>query len=187
MNKNLLSILILPTAFLSTQANAVEYIENGVGVVEINGRVIASPKCELQAIAPIQLPNIQINDFTNTNLANIEEGQINIHFENCTNELENIKLRVQNQGKSTLENKVVGNNPSNVSIAILNTDKAILDLSQENPAAFKTNINQHNDSASYTFFANYKKPDQEEATAGQIKASLNFDVIYSDVADDKNS
>lgn len=37
--------------------------------------------------------------------------------------------------------------------------------------------------ASYKFYANYKKPDNIEATPGKVITSLNFDVIYSDVAD----
>lgn len=182
--KSILSIFILSTAFLSTQSNATEYEKNSVGIVNIKGQITATPSCILQPIAEIQLPNVQENNFTLSNLANVEAKEINIIFENCTQELNNIKLRVQNQGKSTLENTVISkDNGSNVSVAILDTTGSEIDLAQENNTQFKAKIDQVTHMASYKFYANYKKPDNIEATPGKVITSLNFDVIYSDVAD----
>lgn len=114
----------------------------------------------------------------------MEAKEINIIFENCTQELNNIKLRVQNQGKSTLENTVISkDNGSNVSVAILDTTGSEIDLAQENNTQFKAKIDQVTHMASYKFYANYKKPDNIDATPGKVITSLNFDVIYSDVAD----
>ncbi|MBG5969606.1 fimbrial protein [Proteus sp. G2639] len=184
MKKSILSIFILSTAFLSTQSNATEYEKNSVGIVNIKGQITATPSCILQPIAEIQLPNVQENNFTFSNLANVEAKEINIIFENCTQELNNIKLRVQNQGKSTLENTVISkDNGSNVSVAILDTTGSEIDLAQENNTQFKAKIDQVTHMASYKFYANYKKPDNIDATPGKVITSLNFDVIYSDVAD----
>ncbi|WP_157926007.1 fimbrial protein [Proteus columbae] len=183
MKKNLLSIFILSTTFLSAQSNAVEYKDDIGGSVDISGRVTTSLKCTLQPIAPVRLLPVQSNNFTETHLANVDSQSIEIIFSNCDDSLRNIKLEVKNQGRSTLQNTTTtDNNGSNVSVAILDTDGNIIDLSQDNPLALKTNIDQEQRTANYTFAANYKKPEDTEATPGIVTASLNFDVIYSDVA-----
>ncbi|MBI6337465.1 fimbrial protein [Proteus sp. DFP240708] len=181
MKKNLLSMLILSTSFLSTQSNAVEYVENGIGSVEISGLVTPNLRCELQNIAPIKLHDVQANNFADTHLANVDALPININFTNCSDGLQNIKLRVKNNGESILKN--TAKDGSNVSVAILNADGNEIDLSiAENPA-FKVNIDGDDNTASYEFLANYKKPDNASATPGQVTASLSFDVIYSDIED----
>lgn len=180
MKKNILSIFILSTTLLSTQANAYDYAERGLGTIDISGQIMPHLKCDLQPIAAVHLPQVKVDNFADsTHLANVEPQQINIDFTNCADNLKNIKLIFKNKGKSTLDN--IAQNGSNVSIAILNKDKDVVDLSQENSDKFKINIDEDDQTASYIFFANYKKPEDTRATAGHVVASLSFDVIYSDI------
>lgn len=185
MKKNLISILILSTTFLSTHVNADEYIKEGLVSVSIEGKVLPIPSCILEKIDTITLPSVKADEFLANHLASTESKEINIKFTNCSDDIKNVKLAINKQNKSTLDNTVLTeNNGSNVSIAILDSDNTEIDLSQEKPAAFKVNIDNDVRTANYTFFANYKKPANTEATSGLVKSTLTLDVIYSDVTDD---
>lgn len=94
MKKNLLSMLILSTTFLSTQSNALEYTEKNVGTITINGSVTANPTCQLQDIQPVQLPPVQANNFGDNHIAKTDAQPLSIQFTNCSESLSNIQLKI---------------------------------------------------------------------------------------------
>lgn len=75
-------------------------------------------------------------------------------------------------------------NGSNVNIAIFDSEKNIIQLSNERPKAFNLNIDKNAKTADFSFEVNYMKPNGLDATPGLVRSSLSFDVIYSDVAVD---
>lgn len=182
MKKNLLSMLILSTTFLSTQSNALEYTEKNVGTITINGSVTANPTCQLQDIQPVQLPPVQANNFGDNHIAKTDAQPLSIQFTNCSESLSNIQLRIPKQTKNLLKNQA--DNGSNVDIAIFDSEKNIIQLSNERPKAFNLNIDKNAKTADFSFEVNYMKPNGLDATPGLVRSSLSFDVIYSDVAVD---
>lgn len=182
MKKNLLSILILSTAFLSTQSNAVEYTEKNVGTITINGSVTADPTCQLQDIQPVELPPVQASHFGDDHIAKTDAQPLVIQFSNCNESLANVQLKIPKQTKKLLKNQA--DNGSNVDIAIFDADKNIIELSNEKPKAFNLNIDKDAKTADFLFEVNYMKPNGLDATPGLVRSSLSFDVIYSDVAVD---
>lgn len=182
MKKNLLSILILSTTFLSTQSNAVEYTEKNAGTITISGSVTANPTCQLQDIQPVQLPQVQVSDFGNDRIAKTDAQPLSIQFSNCNDSIANIQLKIPKQTKKLLENQV--ENGSNVDIAIFDAEKNIIELNNEKPKAFNLNIDKDNKTADFLFEVNYIKKNGLDATPGLVRSSLSFDVIYSDIAKD---
>ncbi|QPN88867.1 fimbrial protein [Proteus vulgaris] len=182
MKKNLLSMLILSTTFLSTQSNALEYTEKNVGTITINGSVTANPTCQLQDIQPVQLPPVQANNFGDNHIAKTDAQPLSIQFTNCSESLSNIQLKIPKQTKNLLKNQA--DNGSNVDIAIFDSEKNIIQLSNERPKAFNLNIDKNAKTADFSFEVNYMKPNGLDATPGLVRSSLSFDVIYSDVAVD---
>ncbi|CRL59667.1 fimbrial protein [Proteus vulgaris] len=182
MKKNLLSMLILSTTFLSTQSNALEYTEKNVGTITINGSVTANPTCQLQDIQPVQLPPVQANNFGDNHIAKTDAQPLSIQFTNCSESLSNIQLKIPKQTKNSLVNQA--DNGSNVNIAIFDSEKNIIQLSNERPKAFNLNIDKNAKTADFSFEVNYMKPNGLDATPGLVRSSLSFDVIYSDVAVD---
>ncbi|MEZ2683559.1 fimbrial protein [Proteus vulgaris] len=182
MKKNLLSILILSTTFLSTQANAVEYTEKNVGTITINGSVTANPNCQLQDIQPVQLPPVQANNFGDNHIAKTDAQPLSIQFTNCSESLSSIQLKIPKQTKNSLKN--LADNGSNVDLAIFDSEKNIIQLSNERPKVFNLNIDKDAKTADFSFEVNYMKPNGLDATPGLVRSSLSFDVIYSDVAVD---
>ncbi|MBG3080692.1 fimbrial protein [Proteus mirabilis] len=182
MKKNLLSMLILSTTFLSTQSNALEYTEKNVGTITINGSVTANPTCQLQDIQPVQLPPVQANNFGDNHIAKTDAQPLSIQFTNCSESLSNIQLKIPKQTKNLLKNLV--DNGSNVDLAIFDSEKNIIQLSNERPKAFNLNIDKNAKTADFSFEVNYMKPNGLDATPGLVRSSLSFDVIYSDVAVD---
>lgn len=182
MKKNLLSILILSTSFLSTQSNAVEYIEKNAGTITISGSVIANPSCQLQDIQSVQLPPVQVNNFGDDHIAKTDAKPLSIQFYNCNENLSNIQLKIPKQSKRLLKNQV--DNSSNVDIAIFDIEKKLIELDDIKPKAFNLNIDKDTKTADFSFEVNYMKPNGADATPGIVRSSLTFDVIYSDVAID---
>lgn len=182
MKKKLLSMLILSTTFLSTQSNAVEYIEKNVGTITISGSVTANPTCQLQDIQPVQLPPVQASNFGANHIAKTDAQPLSIQFSNCSESLSNIQLKIPTQTNNLLKNQA--DNGSNVDIAIFDAEKNIIQLSNERPKAFNLNIDKDTKTADFSFEVNYMKPNELDAIPGLVRSSLSFDVIYSDVAVD---
>lgn len=182
MKKNLLSIIVLSTFFLSTQSNAIEHTEKNVGTITIDGSVTANPTCQLQDIQPVLLPPVQASNFGDDRIAKTDAQPLFIQFSNCNDSIANIQLKIPKQAKRLLKNQV--ENSSNVDIAIFDANKNIIDLSNEKPKEFNLNIDSDTKTADFSFEINYMKPNGLDATPGLVKSSLAFDVIYSDVVVD---
>ncbi|WP_162556979.1 MULTISPECIES: fimbrial protein [Proteus] len=182
MKKNILSLFILSTTLLSAQSNALEYTEKSVGTITINGSVTANPRCQLEAIKPVELPSVQANNFDDDHIAKTPEQPLSIEFTNCSGNISNIQLKIPKQPKPLLKN--LANSGSNVDIAIFNTDKSIIELSNEKPNAFNAKINKENKNAQFLFNVNYMKPTDKDATPGLVSSTLTFDAIYSDITTD---
>ncbi|NBM56555.1 fimbrial protein [Proteus sp. G2669] len=182
MKKSILSIFILSTTLFSTQSNAVEYTEKNVGTITINGSVTPNPRCQLDEIQPIELPPVQASNFGDNNIAKTPAQPLEIQFTNCGENINSVQLQIPKQTKRLLKN--LANNGSNVDIAIFDTDKNIIELSNEKPNAFKTKIDKEDKSAQFLFNVNYMKPNGINATPGLVSSTLTFDVIYSDIAVD---
>ncbi|MBI6531104.1 type 1 fimbrial protein [Proteus vulgaris] len=182
MKKNILSLFILSTTLLSAQSNAVEYTEKNVGTITINGSVTANPRCQLEAIQAVELPPVQASNFGADNIAKTQAQPLSIQFNNCNENINSIQLQIPKQTKRLLEN--LADNGSNVDIAIFDADKNIIELDNEKPNAFKSNVNKDNQNAQFLFDVNYIKPNGLDATPGLVSSTLTFDVIYSDIAVD---
>ncbi|QIG06047.1 fimbrial protein [Proteus sp. ZN5] len=182
MKKNILSLFILSTTLLSTQSNAAEYTEKNIGTITINGSVTSNPKCQLEAIQPIELPSVQANNFGSDNIAKTAAQPLLIQFTNCGKSINKLQLQIPKQAKRLLKNLAA--NGSNVEVAIFDTDKNIIDLSNKRPREFQFNVDKENNSAQFLFDVNYMKPNGLDATQGEVSSILTFDVIYSDIAVD---
>lgn len=182
MKKSLLSIFILSTTLFSTQSNAVEYTEKNVGTITINGSVTSNPRCQLDEIQPIELPPVQASNFGDDHIAKTPAQPLSIQFTNCSESINSVQLQIPKQTKRLLKN--LADNGSNVDIAIFDADKNIIELSNEKPKEFKSNINKEDHSAQFLFDVNYMKPNGRDATPGLVSTTLTFDAIYSDIAVD---
>ncbi|WP_162556520.1 fimbrial protein [Proteus terrae] len=182
MKKNILSLFILSTTLSSIQSNAAEYTEKNVGTITINGSVTPSPKCQLEAIKPVELLPVQENNFGNDDIANTAFQPLSIQFTNCKDNINRLQLKIEKQTNMRLKN--LADNGSNVEVAIFDTDKNIINLDNEKPDEFQVNVDKGNNSAQFLFDVNYMKPNGIDATPGAVSSSLTFDVIYSDIAMD---
>ena len=179
MKKSLFSLLILSTLSLSTQAIAQEVKIGGTHNINVSGRVIPEALiCNLQPVAPIQLPDTYVNSISET-----AATAFSIGFSGCTNQASdrNVKVVIARQGNGYLTNRGQTGADTNARVALLNSQDiaVLLDNADDAFRTFTSNVDGA--SGNIQFSLKYMAPDLNVAvTPGVFSSILAFDAYVTD-------
>ncbi|HID7800781.1 TPA: fimbrial protein [Proteus mirabilis] len=179
MKKSLFSLLILSTLSLSTQAIAQEVKIGGAHNINVSGRVIQEAlTCNVQPIAPIQLPDAYVNSISET-----AATAFSIGFSGCNNQNvpKKVKVVIARQGNGYLTNGGRTNSDTNARVALLDPQniEVLLDNADDAFRTFTSDVADQN--ANIQFSLIYKAPDLGvDVTPGAFSSTLAFDAYVTD-------
>ncbi|HEJ9660175.1 TPA: type 1 fimbrial protein [Proteus mirabilis] len=178
MKKSLFSLLILSTLSLSTQAIAQEVKIGGTQNINVTGRVIQEAlTCNVQPVAPIQLPNAYVNSISDT-----PARAFSIGFSGCNNQNvpKKVKVVIARQGYGYLTNGGRTNSDTNAQVALLDPQgtEVLLDSVDDAFRTFTSDVAGEN--ANIQFSLRYMAPVAGVVTPGAFSSTLAFDAFVAD-------